>query len=139
MPVKSCIHISKLQKIKNLIGPKTVQLPSIPLKICKPDFSSTACNFILATDARSVAAGAMLSQKQQGDEKVIAYDSRVFSTAEKNYSATERELAAITWAVKHFKSLLYGRNYIIRTDHKQLIYLANMKDIDSKLMKHLGI
>ena len=103
-----------------------------------PDFSSKADDFILTTDASMVAAGAMLSQKQQGVERVIAYGSRVFSPAEKNYSATERELAAIRWAVKHFKPLLYGRSYVIRTDHKPLIYLSNMKDIDSKLMRTLG-
>ena len=114
------------------------ELLTQPPILAFPDFSDKASNFILTTDASSVAAGAMLSQIQHGTEKVIAYGSRVFSTAEKNYSATERELAAIRWAVKHFKPLLYGRNYIIRTDHKPLIYLANMKDIDSKLMRTLG-
>ena len=67
-----------------------------------PDFSNTAAEFIVTTDASGVAAGAMLSQVQHGDERVIAYGSRVFSMAERNYSATERELAAIRWAVKHY-------------------------------------
>ena len=54
-----------------------------------PDFSCEADDFILTTDASMVAVGAMLSQKQQGVERVMSYGSRVFSPAEKNYSATE--------------------------------------------------
>lgn len=36
---------------------------------------------------------------------------------------------AIVWAVKHFKSYLYGRKFKLVTDHKPLIYsLTNSND-----------
>ena len=111
-------------------------LTSPPL-LAYPDFKETASEFIVTSDASNVAAGAMLSQVQHGCERVIAYASRVFSPAERNYATTERELTAIRYAVKHFKPLLYGRKYIIRTDHKPLIYLATMKGTDSKLIRTL--
>ena len=79
----------------------------------------------------------MLSQVQGGRDVVLSFASCSFSPAERNYSATERELAAIRWSVKHFKPILFGRKYTIRTDHRPLIYLSNMKQIDSKLMRTL--
>ena len=39
-------------------------------------------NFILDCDASNVAAGSMLSQIQNGEEKVIAYFSKCFSNTE---------------------------------------------------------
>ena len=108
-----------------------------PPILAYPDFKPNANPLIITTDASSVAAGAVLSQVHNGDEQVLAYASSSFNAAERNYSATERELAAIRWAVKHFYPFVYGRQYIIRTDHKPLIYLSNMKNIDSKLMRTL--
>ena len=87
-----------------------------------PDFKNTANDFIITADASSRAAGATLSQIQNGNECIIAYASSTFSAAERGYSATERELAAIRFAVKHFKAFVQGRRFIIRTDHNQLIY-----------------
>jgi len=36
--------------------------------------------------------GAVLSQKQEGQEKVIAYFNRVLNKSERNYCITRREL-----------------------------------------------
>jgi len=51
--------------------------------------------FIFDTDASNIDVGAVLSQVQKGEEKVIAYFSRVLSKTEKNYCVTRRELLAI--------------------------------------------
>lgn len=54
-------------------------------------------HFILDTDARNVDIGGVLSQLQDGYEKVIGYFSKVLSKAERNYCVNRRELLAVKW------------------------------------------
>jgi len=68
-----------------------------------PDFSR---EFILTTDASNDGAGAVLSQGKIGKDLPIAYASRSFNKAERNYSTVEKELAAIVWGIKHFRPYL---------------------------------
>src|SRR5436190_18592636 len=82
-----------------------------------PDFTQ---EFIVTTDASDYAIGAVLSQGTVGQDRPIAYASRVLSRAEQNYSTTEKELLAIVWAVKHFRPYVYGTKFKIVTDHKPL-------------------
>ena len=97
-----------------------------------PDFDGGS-PFIVTTDASGCGAGAVLSQLQGGTERVIAYAGTSFNDAQLRYSPTDRELAAIRFAVVHFKTYLYGRHYIVRTDHQPLIYLYKMKRFDDRL------
>ena len=101
-----------------------------------PDFSEH-CKFIVTCDASSTGSGAVLSQLQSGDEKVLAYAGTSFNEAQTRYSTTDRELAAIRFAVNHFKPYLYGRRFVIRTDHEPLIYLYQMKRFDDRLHRTL--
>src|SRR3989441_7145838 len=77
----------------------------------------------LDTDASNTAIGAVLSQVQNGEERVIAYASRTLSRPERNYCVTRRELLAIVYFVKQFRSYLLGREFLIRTDHSALRWL----------------
>ena len=79
--------------------------------------------FVLDTDASDRCVGAVLSQIQGGEEKVIAYASRVLAKTERNYCCTRRELLAVVFFVKHFKAYLLGRKFLIRTDHAALTWL----------------
>ena len=76
--------------------------------------------FILETDASNTGVGAILSQALEGEEAPIAYASRALTSAEKNYSITEKEMLAAPWAMEHFEYYLYGREFQIRSDHKAL-------------------
>lgn len=69
-------------------------------------------DYVLDTDASGVSIGAVLSQMQDGQEKVICYGSRVCSLAEQNYDVTRRELLAITYFLKHYRKYLLGRKFI---------------------------
>ena len=66
------------------------------------DISETN-SFIVTTDASATGVGAVLSQIQVGVEQAIAYAGVSFNEAQKRYSATDKELAAIQFAVQHFK------------------------------------
>lgn len=97
-----------------------------------PDYSKP---FYLTTDASGDGIGSVLSQDIDGNELPLAYASRALNKAEANYSTTEQELLAILWSVKHFRPYLYGRHFYIITDHKPLIWLFNVKDPGSRLMR----
>ncbi|XP_043064105.1 uncharacterized protein LOC122320095 [Drosophila ficusphila] len=64
--------------------------------------------FILDTDASNHGAGAVLSQCQEGQERVLEYYSKTFNAAERNYCVTRRELLAAVLSTKHFHHYLYG-------------------------------
>ncbi|KAL5473290.1 hypothetical protein EMCRGX_G027757 [Ephydatia muelleri] len=64
--------------------------------------------FLLYTDASDSAIGAVLSQMQEGQERVIAYWSRKLQKTERNYSTTEREALAVVSALKEFYPYVYG-------------------------------
>ena len=68
--------------------------------------------FILDTDASGVAIGAVLSQVQNGTERVIAYFSRALRKAKRN-CVTQRELLAVVDGIRHFHHYLYGRKFTV--------------------------
>ena len=95
--------------------------------------------FILDADASGVATGAVLSQVQAGIARVIAYFCRALKKAERNYCVTSREHLAIVGGVRHFHSYLYGRKFLVRTDHGALRWLLGFKDLKGQLARWLEI
>ena len=79
--------------------------------------------YILDTDASEMSIGAVLSQVQNGKEKVIAHASRTYNKAERNYCTTWKELLAVVYFVRQFKQYLLGNKFVIRTDHAALTWL----------------
>jgi len=77
----------------------------------------------LDTDASNLSIGAVLSQVQNGEERVIAYGSRTLNSSEKNYCVTRRELLAIVYFTKQFRTYLLGNEFLLRTDHSALRWL----------------
>ena len=51
--------------------------------------------YTLTTDASLLKIGAIPTQKQGTEDRVIAYASKTLSKSHQNYSATKRELFAI--------------------------------------------
>ena len=79
--------------------------------------------FFMDTDASERGLGVVLSQEQDGNERVLAYASRTLSAAEKNYSITRKELLAVIFGLKKFRPYLIGRRFVIRSDHAALQWL----------------
>jgi len=86
----------------------------------------------LILDTSNFGIGVVLSQKQNGKEKVISYFSRVLSKAERNYCVMRRKLLSIVESIKSFHQYLYGRKFLIRTDH---MWLMSFKDLKSQLAR----
>jgi hypothetical protein len=74
----------------------------------------------LDTDASNVGIGGVLSQVQDGHERVISYFSKTLSKVERNYCVTRRELLAIVKTLEHFHKCLYGQQFHLRTDHTMI-------------------
>ena len=76
--------------------------------------------YVLDTDASDFGLGAVLSQQQAKGEKVIAYASRTMVKAEQKYETTRKELLAVVNGLTQFRQYLFGRHFVIRTDHAAL-------------------
>ncbi|CAC5404231.1 unnamed protein product [Mytilus coruscus] len=84
--------------------------------------------FYLDTDASDIAIGAVLSQMEDGQLKVISYGSRTIKKAEKNYCVTDKELLAVGHFVEYYRQYLLGRKFCVRTDHQALIWFFSLKE-----------
>lgn len=112
------------QYLKNcLLSPNILQYPNFQKQFC------------ITTDASKYACGAVLSQEYKGKQLPVAYASRAFTKGESNKSTIEQELAAIHWAITHFKPYIYGKKFLVKSDHRPLSYLFSMKNPSSKLIR----
>lgn len=91
------------------------------------NYPSPAARMTLTTDASDVAIGASLEQFENNIWQPIGFFSRRLSDTERRYSTYDRELLGVFAAVKHFQHYLECRQFIIRTDHKPLIYAFQQK------------
>ena len=83
-------------------------------------------------DACDVSTGAVLSQVQDGRERVIAYTSRTLNRAERNYCVTDKELLSVKNFVQHFKHYLLGRKFTVRNDHHAWRWIFSLREPKSR-------
>ena len=88
----------------------------------KLSYPRSTGELVLTTDASNVAVGGALEQDTPEGRRPIAFFSRKLSPAETRYSTFDRELLAVHLSVRHFRHLLEGRPFKIRTDHQPLVH-----------------
>lgn len=96
-----------------------------------PDMSKP---FIITTDASGYALGGILSQGKLGKDQPIAYTSRVLRGPELNYETYEKEALAVIHSVKTFRPYVFGRKFIIVTDHQPLVWFKTA-DLNTRVKK----
>ena len=79
--------------------------------------------------------GAVLLQREDNTDFPVAYASRKLLPRECSYSTIERECLAIVWAVQKFQTYLYGREFVLETDHQPLVYLQRAKVTNSRILR----
>ena len=84
--------------------------------------------FILGTDLSEHSVGAVLSQVQDDQERVIAYMSKTTNVHERVYCVTRKELLAVTVALRNVHTYLYGQNVLLRTDNAAVSWMRNLKN-----------
>ena len=101
------------EKVKAMLCEETVLThfnPSLPIGI--------------SCDASNVGIGAVLFHRyDDGSERPIYNVSKTLTDTQRKYSQIQKEALAIVFALKKFHQFLYGRKFILVTDHKPLIAL----------------
>jgi len=91
--------------------------------------------FILRTDASERGLGVVLLQEEEGQILPVAYASRKLLPREQVLATIEKECLALVWGILKFQRYLYGKEFIIETDHQPLTYLNKAKVANAKLMR----
>ncbi|XP_039448651.2 uncharacterized protein K02A2.6-like [Culex pipiens pallens] len=83
---------------------------------------------VVAADASKYGLGAVIMhQFPSGEVKAIAHASRSLTPAEMNYGQVEKEALALVFAVTRFHKMLYGRHFLLQTDHQPLLKVFGSK------------
>lgn len=83
---------------------------------------------VMSCDASTYGVAAILSHKyKNGVERPIAYASKIIPEKELNRAIIDKEASAIVFGFKKFFNYIYGRDILLRTDHKPLTFILGPK------------
>lgn len=109
-----------------------VNILTSPVVLRLPKFEDM---FILRTDASNYGLGAVLLQEVDGVKFPIAYASKKLLDREVRYSTIEKECLGLVWGISKFHVFLYGREFILETDHQPLVYINRAKVANARIMR----
>ncbi|XP_069938506.1 uncharacterized protein [Cherax quadricarinatus] len=116
--------IQSFEEIKSIFSnPPVLKLPDINKIFC------------LRTDASHSGLGAVLLQYYEETPFPVSFASKKLLPREERYSTVEKECYALVWGISRFKYYLYGKPFVLETDHKPLMYLENFKGSNSRLLR----
>nr|GEW53616.1 reverse transcriptase domain-containing protein [Tanacetum cinerariifolium] len=76
----------------------------------------------------------VLGKRHEKHFRPIRYASKTMTDAESNYTMTEKEMLAVVYAFKKFRSYLIMNKSIVHTDHSAVKYLFAKKDTKARLL-----
>jgi hypothetical protein len=79
--------------------------------------------FFGASDASGTGIGGCVYQIIEGTTRYVLFCSRSLTPAERNYSATKRELLALIYVIRKGRNYFYGAHFEFYTDHAALTYI----------------
>ena len=83
-----------------------------------------SCPVGISCDALESGVRAVLFYRyKDNSERPIANASKTLTDAQKRYPQIQKEALSIIFAFKKYHQFLYGRPFIIVTDHKPLIFM----------------
>ena len=90
---------------------------------------------VLQVDASLRGLGSALVQ----EGKVVAFASRSLTDTETRYANIEREMLAVVVACEKFHSYLFGKRFIVESDHKplEMIHFKNLTAAPPRLQRML--
>ena len=93
--------------------------------------------FYMYCDANAVAVGRALYQPTAVEEKnpLVAYASRQFILAERNYSTTERKCIAMVFSIKKFRHYPMCNLIYFFADHMVIKFLVYKLELRGRLSR----
>lgn len=88
--------------------------------LAMPDFAKM---FVVECDASTFGFGAILVQEGHS----VAYFSRPVAPRHRALADYERELNGLVQAVRHWRPYLWGRRFLVKTDHYSLKFFLNQR------------
>ncbi|GFV60209.1 transposon Tf2-6 polyprotein [Trichonephila clavipes] len=130
-----CINVSKC-----IFGASTIDVLGFNLSEngIKP---LNGAQLSLWVDASDIAIGGTLSQLAQTKWEPKAFFSMKLNKCQQKWLTYDRELFSIYSAIRKFKHMLEGRNFIIYIDQKSLIYAIkqNPNKCSPRQLRHLDL
>jgi hypothetical protein len=91
--------------------------------------------FEIMCDISDYVVGVVLDQSKDKKHYAISSASKTLTGPQLNYGTMKKELFAVVFAIKNFRSYLVGTKVIANTDQATLKYLLMKKDAKSSLVQ----